>query len=59
MSNYIGSSFKKESLRNFATDYIDDIADSIYMTSGNYRVIPEITQETFTMKNDIEKSLIK
>ncbi len=59
MSNYIGSSFKKESLRNFATDYIEDIADSIYMVSGNYRVIPEITQETFTMKNDMEKSLTK
>lgn len=59
MSNYIGSSFKKESLRNFATDYIDDIPDSIYMASGNYRVIPEITQETFTMKNDMTKSLTK
>ncbi len=59
MSAYIGQDYMIESLRNFAAKHKYEIPDGIYLESGNFRKIPEITGDTFIKQNDFTTAKTK
>lgn len=59
MSAYIGQEFQATSLRQFATENVDTLQDSIYMVSNDYRYIAEITTATMNQVNINNTSKIR
>ncbi len=53
MTSYIGQEYMIESLRSFAGKYMHEIPDGVYLYSGDFRKIPEITKDTFINQNDL------
>ena len=51
MSSYIGQDYKVETLQQFATEYMHEITDGVYLSSGNPARIPEVAGDTFIKQN--------
>lgn len=59
MTSYIGQDYMIESLQQFATEYMHEIPDGIYLSSGNITKIPEVTEDTFIKQNAFTTRKVK